>query len=127
MVNIYFSLLVIGLILVSALIILGSIASRKFNFNFSYLSILSLGIYFCISFLGTKMLTPIAGITLVGMIGLFEATIGLKLIVKFKANLEDLDDEIRPMLKKDYTPPPSLVGTMVLIYMIIGWLGTLFA
>ena len=123
----YFTILALGLALVTTLIVLGSIASNKFDFSFSYLSILSLIIYFSISCMATKIIAPIAGVTLVGLLGLYEATVGLKLILRFGANIEDLTEDINDILDEDYNPHPGLVITMVLVYMLIGWLGTLFA
>lgn len=121
----YFSILAFGLVLITTLIVLGSIASNKFNFSFSYLSVISLLIYLGISYSAAAMISTVAGVTLVGLIGLYEATVGLKLIIKFEAKIEDLTDDINDILDENYNPHPGLVITMVLIYMFIGWLGTL--
>lgn len=121
----YFAILGLGLLSVTVFIILGSLASKKFNFSFSYLSIFSLALYFGISYVGTVLIHEIAGITLVGMVGLFEATIGLKLILKFGASIDDLTPDAQDLLEED--PHPSLVLLMVLAYMFIGWLGSLLA
>ena len=125
MVTTYFSILAIGLVLITALIVLGAIASRKFDFNFSYLSIVSLIIYLSASYTGASMISSLAGITLVGLLGLYETTIGLKLILKFGANIEDFTEDLDDILDENLNPHPGVVVTMVLIYMFIGWLGTL--
>lgn len=67
-----------------------------------------------------------AGITIVGLIGLFEATIGLLLAQKFKANLDDLEEEVYGVLENEANPQIYLVLFIVLIYLFIGWIGTLF-
>ncbi|MDC0231007.1 hypothetical protein OAK19_03505 [Aureispira] len=118
-------LLALGIFLNGALIILGSIASRKLGFKFSYLSLLSLIIYLEISYWGASLINPMSGITLAGLIGLFEATMGFKLMLKFNANIEDFREELKPILDDKYNPHPGLVLAMVLAYMVIGWFGTL--
>ena len=82
-------------------------------------------IYLGISYLGALMINPMSGITLAGLIGLFEATMGFKLMLKFKANIEDFREELKPILDDKYNPHPGLVLAMVFAYMLIGWFGTL--
>jgi hypothetical protein len=125
MIAIYFLILIIGLSLIATLIIVGSIASRKFDFSFSYLSIFSLIIYLGLGYTGAQAISPTAGVTLAGLGGLFEAIVGLKLIIKFKAKIEDLTKDLNIIIDEDFNPHPGLVVTMVLVYMLIGWLGTL--
>ncbi|MCH2023845.1 MAG: hypothetical protein MK207_15315 [Saprospiraceae bacterium] len=122
---IFLLLLAFGILLNGLLIIIGSIASRKLNFKFSYLSLFSLIIYLGISYWGSVLINPVSGITLAGLIGLFEATMGFKLMLKFNANIEDFREELRPILDDNYNPHPGLVMAMVLAYMLIGWFGTL--
>jgi len=122
----YFLILAIGLGLTTILIILGSMASRKFNFSFSYLSFFSLIIYLGLGFAGAQLMTTIAGVTLAGLNGLFEAMVGLKLIIKFDAKIEDITHEIGDIVDENFNPHPGLAIMMVFVYMFIGWLGTLF-
>jgi hypothetical protein len=126
MIFLYFLILVIGLSLTTTLIILGSIASRKFNFSFSYLSFFSLIIYLGLGLAGAQLITTIAGVTLAGLNGLFEAMVGLKLIMKFDAKIEDITHEVGDIVDEKFNPHPGLAIVMVLVYMFIGWLGTLF-
>jgi hypothetical protein len=126
MVFTYFLILIISLSLLSALIIAGAIASNKWQFNFSYVSFISVVLYLATSYWATSLITPMAGITILGLIGLFEATVGFKLALKFKANLEDPEGELPDFLNKNTAPPPVLVLLMVLVYLFIGWIGTLF-
>ncbi|BDS15458.1 hypothetical protein [Aureispira anguillae] len=124
MLHTYLLILFLGLICVSLLTVIGSIASRKFEFNFSYLCPLSLMIYLGVSYYASLMIFPIAGITLAGLLGLFEATIGLKLILKLKAKIE-LAEEQRNLINEANFPPPNLVLGVVLVYMVIGFVGSL--
>ncbi|CAA6820296.1 MAG: Unknown protein [uncultured Aureispira sp.] len=126
MVFTYFSIVIISLSIISVLIIVGAIASNKWQFNFSYVSFISVAIYLATSYWATRLLTPMAGISILGLIGLFEATIGFKLALKFKANLEEIEGELPDFLSKNTAPPPALVLLMVLVYLFIGWIGTLF-
>lgn len=126
MVLTYFSILIISLSLLTVLIIVGAIASRKWQFNFSYISLISVVIYLATSYWATKLITPMAGITTLGLIGLFEATVGLNLALRFKANLEDAEEDLPDFLNNNSPTPPSLVLLMVLVYLFIGWIGTLF-
>lgn len=126
MVFTYFSILIISLSLLSLLIIGGAIASKKWQFNFSHVSFISVALYLATSYWATSLITPMAGITILGLIGLFEATIGFKLALKFKANLEDVEGDLPDFLKNNSAPPLPLVLLMVLVYLFIGWIGTLF-
>lgn len=119
----YFSILFLSLSLITVLIIVGSIASRKWQFNFAYISLISVAIYLTTSYWATSLINSTAGITIVGLIGLFEATIGLKLAQKLKANLEE---EVHEILDSNTSLTVYLVLSMVLVYLFIGWIGTLF-
>lgn len=81
-------------------------------------------IYLGVSYYASLMIFPIAGITLAGLLGLFEATIGLKLILKLKAKIE-LAEEQRNLINEANFPPPNLVLGVVLVYMVIGFVGSL--
>lgn len=126
MVFTYFAILTISLSLVILLTIVGALASKKWGFNFSYVSFFSVGVYLTTSYWATSLITPMAGITILGLIGLFEALFGFKLALKFEANLEDVEGELPDFLSNNTAPPPPLVILMVLVYLFIGWIGTLF-
>ncbi|WP_052598228.1 hypothetical protein [Aureispira sp. CCB-QB1] len=125
----YFSILALSLSFIIVIIIGGAIASRKWELSLlsvSFISFLSVGIYLATGYWAANLLTPMAGITIVGLIGLFEATIGLKLAQKFKTNVKSLDVEMQSFLDNNTTLPPNLVLLMVCVYLFIGWLGTSF-
>ena len=127
MLVIYFSILAIGIFANTALIVLGSLASQRYNFSFSQLGSLSLLLYFGVSYAGASLITTLAGITLAGLLGLFEATIGLKLVIRLGAKIEDMADGLNEVLDENANPHPNIVMIMVFAYMFIGWMGTLFA
>ena len=122
----YISILTISLSLIILLTIVGALASNKWQFSFSYISFISVGIYLTTSYWATSLITPMAGISILGLIGLFEAIFGFKLALKFKANLEDLEGDLPDFLSENTAPPPFLVLAMVFVYLFIGWIGTLF-
>lgn len=125
----YLSILALSLSFIIVIIIGGAIASRKWELSLlsvSFISFLSVGIYLATGYWAANLLTPMAGITIVGLIGLFEATIGLKLAQKFKTNVKSLDVEMQSFLDNNTTLPPNLVLPMVCVYLFIGWLGTSF-
>jgi hypothetical protein len=121
----YLIILGTGLAAASAIIVLGAITSRLYNIKFFYWSICSFAIYLGASYWATLTITPMAGISIVGLIGLFEATIGIKLVLHFKANIDHVTDDDENVLVQNYPPTPTLTLTIVFIYLFIGWLGTL--
>ena len=123
----FFILLITALTTITILTIGGAIASRKFNFDFSIISFFSLTIYFVISILATNIIDATAGVTLVGLMGLFEATVAWKLVLKFEATFGEKGQEIKEMIEENYNPHPTIVSIVVLIYMFLGWLATLIA
>lgn len=123
----FFALLGLGLFINITLITLGALLSKRFDFNFSTLGVFSLCFYLALSCAGTKMIDATAGITLVGLIGLFESIIGIRIIVALGGKLDDLDAEIIEILNEQKNPPPIVVVVMVLAYMFIGWIGTFLA
>ncbi|MBC8756764.1 hypothetical protein H2O64_18970 [Kordia sp. YSTF-M3] len=88
MLNVLF-VVIIGFITIAIFDAIGAILSRKLNFNYALLTIGSISIYATIA-----VYTAIYGGILIGIIssflmGLFDATVGLKISEKFKANIPD--------------------------------------
>ncbi|MGH1338168.1 MAG: hypothetical protein ACRBFS_18745 [Aureispira sp.] len=121
----YLIILSVGLVAASMIIVLGAITSRLYNIKFFYWSICSFAVYLGVSYWATLTLNPMAGITIVGLIGLFEATVGIKLVLHFRANIDHVTDKEENVLVQNYPPTPTLTLTIVFIYLFIGWLGTL--
>lgn len=65
---------------------IGSIASRKFAFNYSYLSMISFLIYALTSFVITKLVNFKMGVLGASILGLFDSTIGWKISILLSCN-----------------------------------------
>ena len=124
--TLFFLLLAIGIISVSVVTILGAIASRKYQFDFVSMSIVSLGVYIIICTLATQLVDAKTAITLAGLLGLYESTIAWKWIGKFNAYFDESSEDIKKVVDEGADLPPKVVIAIVLVYMIIGWLVTLF-
>ena len=123
----YGIILITGCVLVLGIATIGAAASRRFNFNYAILSLLSLAIYLGISIWATRALGNTAAITIVGLITLVDATLGWKLCRKFNANFRDLAEDMEEDLQDLDELKPSFVIVMVVIGLIVGWVGTLLA
>lgn len=123
----FWFILSIGIALVLAFDILGAIASRKYQFNFSKISVLSLFIFLGISIWATKSINATAGITIVGLLSLVDATLGWKLFNQFNPNLGELESQFTDEAQEGGELKPSFVLGMVLFGLLVGWVGTLLA
>jgi hypothetical protein len=84
------SLLLIGLTCITLIDTLGAIASKKCNFKYTYLSVLSFMVYIGIGFLLSKHFEIIIILAMNALLGLYDSTIGLKLSIRLKANSENI-------------------------------------
>jgi hypothetical protein len=110
-----------GLIAVTAIDILGSIASRKYRFIYAKLTPLSFAVYTLIGFsLGINLdfISTICGTILVG---LYDATIGLYFSKRFRANFGEHEDRIKNMSQN------QAIGIMVGTCLISGAIGFAFS
>ena len=110
--------LLLGCALITLIDIVGSIASKQVNFNYSNLSPISFIIYTVISFLIAKRSDRKSAIVSGGFLGLFDATVGLKLSMALQANTGDFDMSSITL--------PVYLGTvifMILIGSLFGLLG----
>jgi len=107
------TIFIIGCVLIASYDILGSIISRKFNFQYVWLTLGSFYLYGLIA-LYLKDFGNIQ-IAIVGsfLLGVFDATIGLIIADKFNANIKEVDKEIIRIT-------PQLVFTMGIIASVIG-------
>lgn len=110
------SITLMGLFLIIILDILGSIASRQFDFKYVYLAPISFAIYIFVSFLITKNIDWKIALIVTAFLGTFDATIGWKLSTFFKANTE---------MKYEITIPN--VFSIVIITIIFGIIGSVVA
>ena len=107
----------IGILLVTIIDALGSIASRKLNFNYGYLTPLSLGIYMLVGYLVSKEFGLTYAVISACIVGVFNATAGWQLSVALKANT-GLDDEQLEKISLGY----RIMG-MIGIAAVFGFLG----
>lgn len=82
-----------GLFIVTLIDSVGSIASRKFNFNYGYLSPLSFATYTLIGYLVSGRTNLICAFIAVIVVGIYDATVGWDISLKLNANLGSLKDE----------------------------------
>lgn len=109
--------ILIGVIAITLFDILGSIASRQMNFNYSYLGAISFGIYIITAFIIAKRTNKKTAIISTGLLGFYDATIGWKLSMLLQANTGDRKVDITPTV---------LIITIILVTLygaIIGLLG----
>lgn len=121
----YFIIAITAIIFVLAFDAIGAIASRKMNFNYSWLSFVSFPIYMLIGFFGTVYLKPSAGVSLAALVSLFDAVFGWKIALKLDANFGELGKLLEEELSNT-DPGFGNVVFVILIGMLAGWLGTLF-
>lgn len=76
----------VALVVVALLNTGGAIASRIFNFNFGYLSILSFAIYISLGYLIATVASFLVVVIGSLIVGFFDATAGMKLSRMFRAN-----------------------------------------
>jgi len=86
-----FNFLQIGLLATLLLNILGSLSSRIFAFDYSYLTPLSAIIYCFIGVITTKEFNLKKGVYYTTLMGLFDSTIGWMIAVLLKANTGTLN------------------------------------
>lgn len=111
--------LLAGVMLVTLLGLFGSIASRKFNFNYGMLSPVSFAIYTIVGYLVSKH-SPI-DITLCCtiLIGMFEATAGWRLITKLKANTGGSEEQILEVTGEQRVLLNAVIGS---VFGVIGFM-----
>ena len=107
----------LGILLVTITDGLGSVASRKFDFNYGYLTPLSLGIYMVVGYLVSKEYGLTYAIISACIVGVFDATAGWQLSVALKANT-GLDDDQLEKISLGYR-----IFGMIGIAAVFGFLG----
>jgi hypothetical protein len=106
-----------GVFVVSAIDIFGSIASRKYNFNYANLTQVSYLAYTLIGFclgLNLDLISTLCGTILVG---LFDATIGFDFSKRFNANWGAFEEQIRSMSRN------QAIIIMVVTCVVFGAIG----
>jgi hypothetical protein len=106
-----------GVLVVSAIDIFGSIASRKYNFNYANLAPLSYLAYTLIGFalgLNLDFISTLCGTILVG---LYDATIGFDFSKRFNANWGTFEEKVRNMSRN------QAIITMLVTCLVFGAIG----
>ncbi len=107
----------LGILLITIIDALGSIASRKLDFNYGYLTPLSLGIYMLMGFMVSKEFGLTWAVISACIVGVFDATAGWQLSVALKANT-GLDNEQLEKISLGYR-----IFGMIGIAALFGFLG----
>ncbi|TBO40244.1 hypothetical protein [Pedobacter kyonggii] len=108
------SLFLIGLICITLIDTLGAVASRKFNFKYTYLSILSFAVYMGIGYFLSNHFQLIIIFATNSLLGLYDSTIGLKLSIRLKANSENIDT---------VESNAKMVISMIIVAVFFGFIG----
>ncbi len=111
----------LGTILIAVLDSLGAILSNKLNFKYVILLPVSLAIYVVIGYLLGKTNSYSTTCLYTGLLGLFDATIGLKLSIYFKANMRMTKEQI------DKLGSGGISISMIFVGLILGSLGFVIA
>jgi hypothetical protein len=106
----------IGVLAITVFDILGSIASRQMNFDFSYLSPISFILYVSIAFVVARRTDKKTAVITAGLLGLFEATVGWKLSLLLHPNFGNKRTEFTPAI---------FAATIVVVTLLAGLLGLL--
>ena len=124
--QIFFWIFLFGVIAVTILDGLGSIASRKLNFSYGHLVVFSFFIYGSIGYAGAAMIDTMAGVTLTGLVALYDAVIGFRICMALDANWGELEEMVEESFGDDHLEA-SEVLTNVIVGLVVGGIGTLFA
>lgn len=109
----------IGLSALTLIATLGSIASRKFNFRYTQLAILSVVVYISAAYFVSKEYPLSTALLANFLLGFFDGTIGLKLSIAFKANMGLSDEEITKLVNANSSP--LLMITISLALAVVGY------
>ena len=115
-------LIVIGLLAIVLIATVGAVASRKLNFRYSVLSLVSLLLYIVIGYLVARKADLFSALIATAVMGLFDGTVGWQLCLRFQANMTVEEEEATMQI------PESVRVLMMLVFSLIcGWVGYLLA
>ncbi len=109
--NLILIVIVTGILAITFIDVVGSIASRRLNFDYGWFAILSIIVY---SYIGYYMAIKASfEITLVAalIVGIYDAIVGHKISQKLKATVRMTDEE-----KEVFTPALRLTTMIVLVF-----------
>lgn len=121
----YLLILLAAWILLNIIFVVGSFLSRFFSLNIAYLSLFATLFYTGIGYVGALYFDNTTGVVMSGILGLYEAVFAIKIMHYCKADLGSYLKELQPVLDDNNYLHPLIVLLMLLMYMFLGWLGTL--
>jgi hypothetical protein len=91
-----YKILLIGCLTIACVDAISSVASRQLNFNYGYLTPVSILIYGSVGFWGTKKINLKTGVLIAAITGFLDATAGWQISILLKANTGDAQHPISP-------------------------------
>ena len=107
----------VGIFLIALADILGSVSSRKANYSYTRLAPLSFIIYIFLGYLLSKVAQFEYVIILSCLAGVFDATVGWKLALVFKANIKMTEEELEKVTLT------SRLVIMICLAALFGYIG----
>ena len=105
--------LIAGIIIIILTGTLGAAASRKYNFNYSYLSIVSIAMYMLIAFFASRQAGLVTAVVVNCILGAIDSTLGLYLAIQLKANTKVGPERLTRLLN------PNTVLIMILFAFLL--------
>jgi hypothetical protein len=107
----------LGVTAVTTVDIIGSITSRKWNYNYSSLTPASFIVYMLIGFHVGRDSNVVTAIGTTCLVGIYDATVGWKLSLIFKANWGKYEERVQSMTTS------SRLLQMIVIGIVFGFAG----
>ena len=116
-----FPFIIQGIIFVLLVDIIGSITSRKLDFNYTYLGPLSLLNYASVGYFASDSHGLKTAMVASFVVGVFDATVGLWIALKLKANYQFDEEEEKIAFH------PVMLIFLIGVTVLFGFIGHLFA
>ena len=87
----------VGIVTVTAIDVLGSITSRKLNYPYRHLTVVSFGVYTFIGYYIARIAGLESALMVGGVVGIYDGTIGWKLAFILEANMGAQKEEALKM------------------------------
>lgn len=113
--------ILLGLLAITLIDSVGAVASRKFNFRYTWLSVLSFAVYIFAGYTVSKQGGLLLAIIVNLLLGLYDGTIGNQLAIALKANYM-VKEEDKKYLSNHYS-----ILSMMLFSPLLAFIGYLIA
>ena len=110
-----------GLLAITFLDTIGAIASRKFKFLYTFLTVLSLMVYTALGYFVASNYNAGAAIMSACLVGIYDATAGWNICTRLNANFGLSDEQIEQITM------PRRITTMLIMASAFGYIGSLMA